>query len=101
MHGNIILHPSFHQVLDPCLNILEIDSPHHEVVIPNEMHQFDLLYMPTDSLYGNEYKHILSGIGITSRYKVAKPMRTQHVKDVADMITDIDKVSPLIYPNLF
>ena len=24
MHGNIILHPSFHQVLDPCLNIPEL-----------------------------------------------------------------------------
>ena len=23
MHGNIILHPNFHQVLDPCLNIPE------------------------------------------------------------------------------
>ena len=26
------------------------------------MHQFDLLYMPSDTLYGNKYKYILSGI---------------------------------------
>ena len=30
-----------------------VDRPHYEVTTPNEMHQFDLLYMPSDSLYGN------------------------------------------------
>ena len=34
------------------------------------MHQFDLLYMPTDTLYGNEYKYVLSGINISSRVVV-------------------------------
>ena len=28
-----------------------VDRHHYEVTIPNEMHQFDLLYMPLDSLY--------------------------------------------------
>ena len=28
-----------------------IDRPHYQVTIPNEMHQFDLLYMPSDTLY--------------------------------------------------
>ena len=28
-----------------------IDRPHYQVTIPNEMHQFDLLYMPSDSLF--------------------------------------------------
>ena len=32
-----------------------IDRPHYEVTIPNEMHQFDLLYMPSDTLYGSKY----------------------------------------------
>ena len=27
-----------------------VDRPHYQVTIPNEMHQFDLLYMPSDSL---------------------------------------------------
>ena len=31
-----------------------IDRPHYQVTIPNEMHQFDLLYMPLDTLYGNK-----------------------------------------------
>ena len=44
-----------------------IDRPHYQVTTPNEMHQFDLLYMPSDTLYGNKYKHILASIDATSR----------------------------------
>ena len=69
-----------------------IDRPHYKVTIPNEMRQFDLLYMPSDTLYGNKYKYILSGIDVASRYKVARPLRTKQAKDVADMIADIYKV---------
>ena len=29
---------------------------HLPAPIPNEMHQFDLLYMPSGSLYGSKYK---------------------------------------------
>ena len=29
-----------------------INRPHYQVTILNEMHQFDLLYMPSDTLYG-------------------------------------------------
>ena len=78
-----------------------VDRPHYEVTIPNEMHQFDLLYMPSDTLYGNKYKYILSGINVASRYKVARPLRTKQAKDVADMIADIYKVGPLTYPKIF
>ena len=31
-----------------------IDRPHYQVTIPNEMHQFDLMYMPSDILYVNK-----------------------------------------------
>ena len=61
-----------------------VDRPHYDVMIPNEMHQFHLLYMPSDTLYGNKYKYILSGIDVASRYKVARPLRTKQAKDVAD-----------------
>ena len=77
------------------------DRPHYQVMIPNEMHQFDLLYMPSDTLYGNKYKYILSGIDVASRYKVARPLRTKQAKDVAEMIADIYKVGPLTYPKIF
>ena len=78
-----------------------VDRPQYEVMIPNEMHQFDLLYMPSDTLYGDKYKYILSGIDVASRYKVARPLRTKQAKDVADMIADIYKVDPLTYPKIF
>ena len=53
------------------------------------MHQFDLLYMPSDSLYGFKYKYILAGIDAASKYKVARPLRTKQARDVAEMIADI------------
>ena len=28
-----------------------IDRPYYKVTVPNEMQQFDLLYMPSDTLY--------------------------------------------------
>ena len=65
------------------------------------MHQFDLLYMPSDSLYGFKYKYILAGIDASSRYKVARPLRMKQARDVAEMITDIYKVGPLTYPKIF
>ena len=61
-----------------------VDRPHYQVTIPNEMQQFDLLHMPSDSLYGSKYKYILAGIDAASRYKVTSPLRTKQVKDVAE-----------------
>ena len=78
-----------------------VDRPHYEVTIPNEMHQFDLLYMPSDTLYGSKYKYILAGIDAASRYKVARPLRTKQARDVAEMIADIYKVGPLKFPKIF
>ena len=63
------------------------------------MHQFDLLYMPSDTLYGNKYKYIPAGIDAASRYKVARPLRTKQERDVAEMVADIYKVGPLTYPG--
>ena len=73
--------------------------PHYTITKPNEVHQFDLLSMPGDKLYGNKYKYILSGIDIASRFKVARPLKTKKAKEVADMIADIYKVGPLKYPK--
>ena len=65
------------------------------------MHQFDLLYMPSDAIYGNKYKYILAGIHAASRFKVTKPLRTKQAHDVAEMIADIYKDGPLTYPKIF
>ena len=65
------------------------------------MHQFDLLYMPSDTLYGSKYKYILAGIDAASRCKVARPLRTKQARNVAEMIADIYKVGPLKFPKIF
>ena len=79
----------------------QVDRPHYQVMIPNEMHQFDLLHMLSDTLYGNKYKYILVGIDAASRYKVMRPLRTKQAKDVAEMIADIYKFGPLTHPKIF
>ena len=56
--------------------------------------------MPLDTLYGNKYKYILAGIDAASRFKVARPLRTKEARDVAEMIADIYKVGPLMYPKI-
>ena len=78
-----------------------IDRPHYQVTTPNEVHQFDLLYVPLDSLYGHKYKYILAGIDVASRFKFGRPLRTKQARDVAEMIADIYKVGPLTYPKIF
>ena len=78
-----------------------IHRPHYEINKVGEMHQFDLLFMPGDIVYGNKYKYILTGIDVASRYKVARPLRTKKSSEVADMIKDIYKVGPLTYPKIF
>ena len=78
-----------------------IDRPHYQVTISNEMHQFDLLYMPSNTLYGNKYKYLLAGIDAAFRFKVARPLRTKQADDVAEMVADIYKVGPVMYPKIF
>ena len=78
-----------------------VERPHYEVTIPNEVHQLDLLYMPSDTLYENKYKYIISEIDVASRYKVARASRMKQVRDFAEMIADIYKIDPLTYPKIF
>ena len=72
-----------------------VDRPHYQVTTPNEIHQFDLLYIPSDTLYWNKYKYIPAGIDAASRYKVARPLRTKQARDLAEMIANIYKIGPL------
>ena len=65
------------------------------------MHQFDLLYIPSDTLYGNRYKYIRAGIDAASRYKVVRLLRTKQARDVVEMVADIYKIGPLMYPKIF
>ena len=78
-----------------------VNRAHYEVKIPDQKHQFDLLYMPSNISYGNKHKYILSKIDAASRYKVATPLRTKQAADIAAMTADIYKIGPLIYPKIF
>ena len=81
----------------------EVNRPHYEITVPNQVHQFDLLYMPGDVLYGSKYKYILSGIDVASRYKIARPLRTKKASDVAFLLKHIyeNNEIPLTYPKVF
>ena len=59
--------------LGKCIYLPQSASIDPITIIPNEKHQFDLLYMPLDTLYGNKYKYILAGIDVASSYKVVRP----------------------------
>ena len=81
----------------------KIVRPMFRVVVPNQLHQFDILYMPHDIVYGSTYKYILTGIDVASRFKVARPLRTKKSEDVAFLLKTIygnDRI-PLTYPNTF
>ena len=62
------------------------------------MHQFDLLYMPSDSLNGLSINTFWLELMLLP---VARPLRTKQARDIAEMIADIYKVSPLTYPKIF
>ena len=50
---------------------------------------------------GISIKYILDRIDPTSRYKVARPLRTKQAHDVAEMVANIYKIGPLTYPSIF
>ena len=81
----------------------DIQHPHYQVTIPNQLHQFDLLYMPHDVVYSSTYKYILTGVDVASRYKIARPLRTKKASDVEFLLKTIyeNKKIPLNYPTEF
>ena len=65
------------------------------------MRRISLTCCTSDTSYTNKYKDILSGIDVSSRYKVARPVRTKQAADIANVIADIYKVRLLTYPKVF
>ena len=68
-----------------------INHPHYEITQPNEMHQFNVLYVPSNVVYGTEYKYVLTGIDVASRYKVARALRSKKADEVALVLETIYK----------
>ena len=80
----------------------EINHPYYDVTEPNEQHQFDMLYMPHNLFGGNTCKYILSGIDVTSRYKVARPLEIKKSSEVAFVLEAIYKKGGVFkYPKVF
>ena len=66
------------------------------------MHQFDILYVPSNLVYGTEYKYILTGIDIASRYKVARALRNKKADEVAFVLEAVyKKGGDFKYPKIF
>ena len=80
----MVISTSFWQVHLPAPK--SIDRPHYQVTTPNEMHQFDLLYMPSDTLYGNKYKYIPKRVD-RPHYEVTIP-NEMHQFDLLYMPSD-------------
>ena len=80
----------------------EIHHLHYDVANPNEQHRFDLLYMLHNLFEANTYKYILTGINVASRYKVARPLRTKKLSEVAFVLEAIYKKGGVFkYPKTF
>ena len=79
-----------------------INHPHYEITKPNKMHQFDILYVPSNVVYGTEYKYILTGIDVASRYKVARSLRNKKADEVAFVLEAVyKKGGDFKYPKIF
>ena len=98
---NGLLKQALWQVHIPVLK--QVDQPHFTVQVPNQQHQFDVLYMPHDKFQGSTYKYILIGVDVASRYTVAKPLRTKKASDVAFLLKSMydSKAIPLKWPEVF
>ena len=69
---------------------------------PNEQHQFDILYMSHNLFEGNTYEYILTGTDVTSKYKVARFLKTKKSSEVAFVLEVIYKMGGVFkYPKAF
>ena len=74
----------------------QINFSHFDVIVPNEVHQADLLFLPHD----NGYKYALTVVDVASRYKQAEPLKTKSSTEVASAFERIYRRGPLRWPNL-
>ena len=80
----------------------EINHPYYDVTIPNEQHQFNLLYMPHILFEGNTYKYILTETDVASRYRVPRALKIKKSNEVAFLFEAIYKKGGAFkYPKVF
>ena len=81
----------------------QVNQPHFTVQIPNQQHQFDVLYMPHDKFQGSTYKYLLTAVNVALRYKIVKPLRTKKASDAAFLLKTMyeSKAIPLTWSVIF
>ena len=58
---------------------------HYDVTLPNQLHQIDLLFLPTD----DGYKYALCLVDVASRYKASRPLQTKEAQELLSNLKDI------------
>jgi transposase InsO family protein len=74
--------------------------PKFENTIPNETHQMDLLFLPTDTIRRKRFKYCLTVIDIASRFKGAEPLSSKNANEVSSALVTIYNRGGLKYPKL-
>ena len=79
-----------------------IPRPKFDVLLPNAVHQADLLFLPHDKLpHGRKvYKYALTVVDVASRYKAAEPLTSKESDEVSKAFQRIYKRGPLKWPQL-
>ena len=79
-----------------------IPLPKFDVLLPNAVHQADLLFLPHDKLpHGRKvYKYALTVVYVASRYKAAEPLTSNKSDEVSKAFQRIYKKGPLKWPQL-
>ena len=78
----------------------KIIRPKYENTIPNDTHQMDLLFLPTDTIRRKRYKYCLTVVDVASRFKGAEPLSSKAASEVASALVSIYKRGGLKYPRL-
>lgn len=55
------------------------------MVVPYQVHQADLRFLPHDRVWKSTYIYVLTVVDVASRYKEAEPLATKEVKEVAEI----------------
>lgn len=58
---------------------------HYDIKIPNQLHQIDLLFLPTD----DGYRYVLCLVDVASRYKAARALQSKEAEELLSNLKDI------------
>ena len=78
-----------------------IPRPSFDVVLPNAVHQADLLFLPHDKLPRGKkiFKYALTVVDVASRFKAAEPLTSKDSSEVSRAFRKIYK-GPLKWPKI-